>query len=86
MEAVFPLTRTYFLVNRSFRLVEASFLSAGNAIALLRVFSAIVEIRRKSIFKYEPYSCYWTPIYLIFFKFFTVKAAFIYCGKVFFNK
>ena len=43
MEAVFPLTGAHFPANLSCQKVETSFLSAGNSIALFRVFSMLAE-------------------------------------------
>ena len=46
----------------------------------------IIEVRWKSVFKDEPYSCQRTPIFKIFQRFFKVGATFSYSGNIFFNK
>ena len=86
-------TGTYVSANPSFRLVKTSFLSTGNSIVLLLSFfllvEAIVETWRKSIFKGETYSCWWTQAFSIFsetLRCFKVEATFLFSGNAFFNK
>ena len=46
----------------------------------------LVEINGSQSFKDIPYSCYWTPIFSIFFQiFFKAEAVFPYNGNVFIN-
>ena len=72
VEIVYFLTKAYFSVNLSYRPVQTSFfVYCKQYFFILRFFllaETIIRIRRKSIFKDEPYSCKWTPIFKKFFR------------------
>ena len=74
VEVVYFLTKAYFSVNPSYRSVETSFFVYWKQyFFILRFFllaETIIGIRRKSIFKDEPYSCQWTPMFFDFFRYF----------------
>ena len=74
VEVVYFLTKAYFSVNPSYRSVETSFFVYWkHYFFILRFFllvETIIGIRRKLIFKDEPYSCQWTPIFFNFFRYF----------------
>ena len=61
VEVVYFLTKAYFSVNPSYRPVETSFFVYWKQyFFILRFFllaETITGIRRKSVFKDEPYSC-----------------------------
>ena len=74
VEAVFSSTGTYFSANPSFRLVKTSSFVYWKQYFLIPSFfllmENITETWGKSNFKDEPYSCYWTPIFFDFFRYF----------------
>ena len=68
--------------NEFFCLLE-TLLCCSEFILLLET---IIEIREKTVFKDEPYSCKWTPIFWNFQRSFKVGAAFWCSRNIFFNK
>ena len=85
----------FFNVNISFS--QSFILASGNEFfvywkqyCIIPSFSLLVEttteIREKSIFKDESYSCWWTPIFWVFQRFFKVETAFSSRGAVYCNK
>ena len=74
VKAVYSSTGAYFSVNPSFPTsTNELFVYWKHYCFILRLFllaETVFEIKGKSIFKDEPYSCYSTPIFFNFFRYF----------------